>query len=231
MSQHCRGEDRKIWMFHCNSVLSQSWLRESYFCFHYSSAFGFVCAFTHFSGTQPLRKLTKLCFDLCKTFLFSIWVISSFNLDNNKNQNFYFSDWSLKISCCPPNIRNSLRGNSDSNITYPWWLLTAPERYILALGLHDNWGHCHCDWDGVEVWRVRCKGEDRCLCRQCPSPFHSHPMKTSRKPHDPHDDLQNYVHQSGSKMHSCVRDTFKLKIGMNLTHLITKMNAQMHFWD
>lgn len=75
-------------------------------------------------------------------------------------------------------------------------LLTAPERYILALCLHDNWGHCHSNWDGIKVWRVGCQREDGCFCRQCPSPFHRHPMETTRKPHDPHDDLQNYVHQS-----------------------------------
>lgn len=73
-------------------------------------------------------------------------------------------------------------------------LLTAPERYILALSLHYNGSHCHGDWDGIEVGRVGCQGEDGCFCRHRPSAFHSHPMETTRKPHDPHDDLQSYVH-------------------------------------
>lgn len=87
-------------------------------------------------------------------------------------------------------------------------LLTSPERYILALSLHDNWGHCHGDWDGIKVRRVGCQGKDRCFCRQCPSPFHSHPMEPSRKPHDSHDYSQNDVHQSGKQDHPCVRSTF-----------------------
>lgn len=79
-------------------------------------------------------------------------------------------------------------------------LLTAPNRYILALSLHNNWGHSHRNWDGIKVGRVGRQGEDGCFCRQRPLPFHSYPMKTSCKPHDPHDDLENYVHQSGNKM-------------------------------
>lgn len=94
------------------------------------------------------------------------------------------------------------RADITMRLIYPGMrlVLTAPERYVLALSLHDDGGHCHGDWDGIKVGRVGGQGEDGCFCRQRPSTFHRHPMEPPHKPHDPHDDLQNYVHHSEKKI-------------------------------
>lgn len=89
--------------------------------------------------------------------------------------------------------------------------LTSPDRDVFALSFHHDGRHRHGDGNGVEIWRVWGEGEDGSLCWQSLSAFNADPVKSTRKPHDPHDGPQHQVHYPAEE--GWVRDQLMKYVG------------------
>lgn len=74
------------------------------------------------------------------------------------------------------------------------YVLTPPQRDVLALSLHDYGGHRHSNRHGIKVRRVWSEGDDGRLGGQRTLTFDPNPVEATCKPHGPHEAAQDDVH-------------------------------------